>query len=97
VPAASKVATLSSSSCAEGNSPDPPQVGQESTWVPVVVMVIVLPPPHRQHLAMNRLWLEKTCSTAVALPHATYLRAAIISARFFQLSNASSCVLPDAP
>jgi hypothetical protein len=48
------------------------------------VMVIVLPPPHRQHLAINRLWLEKPCPTAVALPHATYLRAATISARFFQ-------------
>jgi len=40
-------------SCATVNSPDPPQVGQGSTWVPVVVIVIVLPPPHRQHLVMN--------------------------------------------
>jgi hypothetical protein len=41
-----------SSSSAKGDSPDPPQVGHGSTWVPVVVMLIVLPPPHRQHLAM---------------------------------------------
>jgi hypothetical protein len=48
-----KTATFSLFS-AERDSPDPPQVGQGSTWVPVVVMVIVLPPPHRQHLAIDR-------------------------------------------
>jgi len=41
------------SSCATDNSPDPPQVGQGSAWVPVLVIVIVLPPPHRQHLVMK--------------------------------------------
>jgi hypothetical protein len=42
-----------SSSWAWDDSPDPPQVGQGSTWVPVVVMLIDLPPPHRQHLAID--------------------------------------------
>ncbi len=49
-----KSATLFlSSSRARGESPDPPQVGQGSTWVPVVVTLIVVPPPHRQHLAID--------------------------------------------
>ena len=43
-----------SSCCAVVSSPDPPQVGQGSTWLPVVVMVIVMSPPHRQNLAINQ-------------------------------------------
>ncbi len=67
------------SSCARGDSPDPPHAGQESTWVPVVVMVIVLPPPHRQHLAIcfTLPWYLKQ-STCVSYPCSSAFGSAMV-------------------
>jgi hypothetical protein len=46
--------SLGTGSCVPGVSPVPSHVGQGSTCVPVVVTEIVLPPPQRQHRAMDQ-------------------------------------------
>src|SRR5581483_1692433 len=59
------------SSRLEFDSPDAPHVGQGSVWPPVVVTVIVLPPPHREHLAIG--WLSAIVYRAHAAARAGHV------------------------